>query len=285
MRKVVSKRSGTSKIKKLMQNYTNFRIFTVLFAVLLAVALFAIIRLVTVVFENTTAERGYRDLRQFAPGDVQAEYHAGPGPGQLVHGFDPEVHESENEDEEDDDEPEPPEGMILEPGPDLININSHYAGWIRIDNTQIDYPMVQSNNTRYLDTTFWGTHNRAGTLFLDERNPKQFIGSFVIVYGHNTRTGAMFGSLIRYVTGDYLGRHPNMTIYTREGEMLTYRIFAAFSTDIYDNLFTLFDADEERVIEYFAFHGAPAASTNFIALSTCTTGNSDDERVIVLAAR
>jgi len=270
-------------IKEYLRDYRNFKVLTILFAVILAVAVFVIFRLVSAWLETSSAERGYRDLRQFAPDDYYAEqYHEG-GPGQLIHGAGSDRHDSDEDDDEDD--PEPPDGMILEPDPSLVNINDHYAGWIRIEDTRIDYPMVQSDNVRYLDTTFWGTHNRAGTIFLDIRNPHQFNGTFVIIYGHNSRAGGMFGSLHRYVTGDYMARHPDITIFTREGLVLTYRIFAAFATDIYEELYILFDADEDKVFDYFVRQGAPAGSTNFIALSTCVTSNSDDDRFIVLAAR
>ena len=275
-------RSLFAGVKNHIKDYRNFKVYTILFAVLLAVALIVIVRLLTAWFEGSTAERGYRDLRQYSPHDIYVEQYAEFEPGQLIHGFESDRYE---DDDEDDDEPEPPAGMILEPDPALININSNYAGWIRIPNTRVDYPMVQSDNVRYLDTTFWGTHNRAGTIFLDERNPSQFNGTFVIVYGHNTTTGAMFGSLHSYTNRDHMARHPDITIFTRDGDVLTYRIIAAFGTTIYDTLFTLFDADEEQITNYFAGHGAPSGSTNFLALSTCTTSSSDNDRFLVLAAR
>ena len=271
-------------MKKFLQNYRNFKVFTILVAVLLAVALIVIVRLVMVLLENAEADRGYRDLRQHAPNDGYMEQYIESGPGQLIHV--PGGSETENDyDDEDEPEPEPPPGMILEPDPALALINNHYAGWIRIEDTQIDYPMVQSDNVKYLNTTFWGTHNRAGTIFLDERNPGQFNGTFVIAYGHNSRTGGMFGSLHSFTSANHMARHPDITIFTRDGEMLTYRIFAAFRTTIYDELFTLFDADEDTKVSYFTKHGAPASSTNFLALSTCVTSNSDDDRFLVLAAR
>jgi len=272
-----------------MQDYTKFRVFTILIAILLAVALIATVRLVSVLLERSAADRGYRDLRQFAPDDYYAEQVIESGPGQLIHGvtLDVSVNDDNEEDDDEDDEEEqvPPPGIILEPGADLIDINSHYAGWIKIPETRVDYPMVQFDNTRYLNTTFWGTHNGAGTLFLDERNPLQFNGSFTIIYGHNSRTGGMFGSLNRYTSADYMLRHPDITINTRDGEVLTYSVIAAFQTTIYDNLFTLFDADEGLIREYFTNHGAPSYSINYLALSTCVTSNSDDDRFLVLAAR
>jgi len=272
------------RIKNILQNYTTFRVFTILCAVLLAVALIVIVRLVRVWFEDAAAERGYSDLRHHAPDDVYAEYYPGPGPVELVHDLSPNSRE-ESEEDDDEEDPEPPPGMTLEPSPELASINNHYAGWMRIENTNVDYPMVQYDNVKYLDTTFWGTHNRAGTLFLDERNPYQFNGTFVIVYGHNSRSGGMFGSLHRYTNTDHMARHPDITVFTRFGEVLTYRIIAAFQTDVHDILFTLFNADEEQIYSYFSEHGTPSGSTNFLALSTCVTSNSDDDRFLVLAAR
>jgi len=279
-------RSLFTDVKNHIQDYRNFKIYTILFAILLAVALIVIIRLLTVWLEGSAAERGYRDLRQFSPGDSYMEQYTEIEPGQLIHGFEPERDDDDKDDDEDEDEePQPPEGVRLVPDPALVNINSHYAGWIRIANTRVDYPMVQSDNVRYLNTTFWGTHNRAGTIFLDERNPRQFNGTLVIIYGHNTTTGGMFGSLHNYTNRDYMARHPDITIFTRDGDVLTYRVIAAFNTTIYDTLFTLFNADEEQIFNYFSEHGIPSDSTNFLALSTCITSDSDDDRFIVLAVR
>ena len=266
-------------MKKFLQNYRNFKVFTVLVAVLLAVALIVVVRLVMVLLENAEADRGYRDLRQFAPDDVYMEQYIDSGPEQLIY----EPQGKEYDDDEED--PEPPPGMILEPGPELADINENYAGWIRIEGTPVDYPMVQSDNVKYLNTTFWGSHNRAGTIFLDERNTGQFNGTFVVAYGHNSRSGGMFGSLRDFARVEHKVHHPDITIFTRNGEVLTYRIIAAFATTINDDLYALFDADEETKVNYFMTHGAHSYSTNFLALSTCIVSNSDDDRFLVLAAR
>jgi len=169
--------------------------------------------------------------------------------------------------------------------PHLFSVNSDYAGWIYIEGTRISYPVVQADNTTYINTTFWGTHHNTGTLFIDSRNPLQFHGTFAMIHGYNSRTGTMFGTLDLYSSSEFMETHRDITIYTDDGEELTYSIFAAFATTVNSQLYTMFDADSNFIVEYFTANGAPAGSTHFLVLSTGTASDSDDDRTVVFAAR
>ena len=166
----------------------------------------------------------------------------------------------------------------------LFSINSDYAGWIRINGTHIDYPMVQANNTKYLNTTFKGKENSAGAIFIDSHNTEQFEETLVIIHGSNTGTDSMFGSLSNFSDSSYLQRHQNLAILLPFGEIYMYQIFAAFSTTLDNKLFTLFDAEDDYIINFFTSIGAPESSTHFIVLSTPTVTGSND-RTVVFAAR
>jgi len=173
---------------------------------------------------------------------------------------------------------------IPEPSENLQSINPDYIGWIKIDGTVIDYPVVQGrDNLKYLNTTFMGGYNRSGTIFLDSRCDGAFDNHFAVIYGHNRSDGSMFTALHDYEDKIYLKEHPDLTIVLPDGEKLTYSIFAARLTTVYDDLFSLFGKSQEAVERYFTRHNAPEGAERFLVMSTCTFGGSDDERLLVFA--
>ena len=167
----------------------------------------------------------------------------------------------------------------------LFSINMDYTGWIRINGTNIDYPMVQADNTKYLDTTFRGNENPAGAIFIDSRNTDKFDELLVFVHGNNTGRNFMFGSLHEYSNTEYKQQHQNIAIFSPFGEVFTYQIFAAFATDLDNQLFSLLDSDEDYIKNFFLSTGAPPDSTHFLVLSTQTTTGSTNGRTVVFAAR
>ncbi len=171
-----------------------------------------------------------------------------------------------------------------EPPVDLSGVNPDYIGWIRIDGTNIDYPVVQgADNDKYINVTFSGEKNASGSIFMDYRFTDRFDGAFTVIYGHRMNDGSMFSDLNKYLESGYLDAHPEITILTAEGETLSYTIFAARETDVSDPLFTLYSQDAEAMNEYMASLGAADGANRYIALSTCTDG-SDEERLLVVGA-
>ena len=100
---------------------------------------------------------------------------------------------------------------LYEQNPDLI-------GWLRIDGTGIDLPVVQTpgDNEYYLRRGFDRFYAVGGTLFLDERcsvEPDAPTDNWLI-YGHNMRDGSMFGQLVRYRDEAFCQAHPTFTFDT-----------------------------------------------------------------------
>ena len=74
--------------------------------------------------------------------------------------------------------------------------NIDTVGWIHIANTQVDYPIVQSDdNNYYLNHAFNKTENASGAIFVDYRNNLEKLNKNTIIYGHACNNGLMFGSL------------------------------------------------------------------------------------------
>jgi sortase B len=98
----------------------------------------------------------------------------------------------------------------------LKKINSDIKGWIRIDNTQINNPVVQTvDNSFYLEHDFGKNKNSNGTIFIDEVNdvssPQKLQGQNIILYGHYMKNGSMFGTLEKFRYAEFFKM--NETIY------------------------------------------------------------------------
>ena len=97
----------------------------------------------------------------------------------------------------------------------LRDINPDTVGWIRIPDTNIDYPIVQgSDNQAYLHKSFGGKMADGGCIFLDFESQRDLRGYNNIFYGHNMKDGTMFRDLLRYEDEAYLREHPYFEIYT-----------------------------------------------------------------------
>lgn len=118
-------------------------------------------------------------------------------------------------------EPEPPEEPqepeILPEYRDMYQRNSDMAGWLSIGGTQIDYPVMQTESAEsdyYLHHNFEGQEDINGSLFADARNNLKGTDSNVIIYGHNMKSGMMFGGLKQYLEKDYWKEHRLLTFNT-----------------------------------------------------------------------
>lgn len=114
---------------------------------------------------------------------------------------------------------------------DMKTKNNDFVAWISINGTNVNYPIVQSDNLEYyLDYNFDGVKSKDGTLFslgkCDWRTPSKNI----VVYGHHVEASGdrMFKALLKYKTVDYYREHPtiNLDSMYHNGK---YRIFAVFN--------------------------------------------------------
>ena len=130
----------------------------------------------------------------------------------------------------------------------LYNSNKNLIGWIKIDDTNIDYPVMQcGDNEYYLSHNFDSEEDVAGTLFLDcgcdvIRGCDNFI-----IYGHHLQSGRMFSSLGEYESEAYYNTHKYIqfdTIYERQ----LYQVMFAFRSRVY--------SDDQVVFKYYQFINA-----------------------------
>lgn len=150
----------------------------------------------------------------------------------------------------------------------LQEINRDIVGWIRIDGTQIDYPIVQTiDNDYYLTHDIYGKYNKRGSVFLDCRNViggDADLTQTYILYAHNMKDRTMFGHLRDFLNKDYLEDHAIAHLYTEAGDT----VFELTDTIIVDSL-------SDNAAKYYM---TDTKKTGLI-LSTCS---SEDDRLLLI---
>ena len=101
--------------------------------------------------------------------------------------------------------------------------NDDLVGWLKAGDG-IDLPVVQSDNTYYLDHGFTGEENKNGTLFLNMNNQLFPADDVLLIHGHNMKDGSMFGTLSKFEQYDYACEHPIVTFQTIHDEEPVYYV-------------------------------------------------------------
>ena len=128
----------------------------------------------------------------------------------------------------------------------LQETNPDVHAWIKIDGTNIDYPVVQNEEQEeyYLTHTWEGKYAAEGAIFTQAFNKKDFTDFNTVIYGHQMGEGVetMFHQLGNYLDDGYMKDHSEIVIYTPE-HILTYKVFAAV---VYDDrhLMKYYDYDK-----------------------------------------
>ena len=173
---------------------------------------------------------------------------------------------------------------------ELKKRNKDVVGYLKVDDTNIDYVLVKTdNNDYYLNHNIDNNKNRAGWIFADYRNQLDGSDKNIVVYGHNMRDGSMFGTLASTLKKDWYSNYHKIILVTEDK---TY-IYQTFSTYTYDNedyyLTTSFSGDEYQTflkkLKLRSNHNYNVDLTNIkqiITLSSCIGNNK--KRVVLHAA-
>ena len=175
---------------------------------------------------------------------------------------------------------------------ELKKKNSDTVAWINVNNTNINYPIVQtSDNDFYLDHSYDKSYNEAGWVFLDYRNDSSFSDKNTIIYAHSRLDKTMFGSLSKTLKPEWYENKDNHIIrISNEKENSLWQIFSVYviETESY-YITTNFNSDEEYLTfletmksrSRYDFDTNLSASDRIITLSTCY----DDDRKTVVHAK
>ena len=175
-----------------------------------------------------------------------------------------------------------PQPYISEFDADMRKINEDYVCWLKIDGTDISYPVVRGdNNDDYLGLSFYGEDNYFGSIFMDCRCAGDNVPN-IIIFGHNSRQGDMFGSLRNFLDNEYYEQHPVITLIVND-RAVEYEVFSVRKTNINDPAYFLDFSNPDAFCGFLDRCGAPPDAAQILTLSTCVSGVDKNERVIVQA--
>lgn len=171
----------------------------------------------------------------------------------------------------------------------LFQQSEDVIGWLYCEGTPINLPVAQAeDNQFYLKRLLNGAHNNLGTLFADYRNSEDLSDWNTVIYGHNMRSGAMFGTLKNYVSQEYFELHPNLWLLTPQGDYKV-ELIAGFVTssgsEFYDNPENPEAAMDlaRKAMEQSTFESDLTLDENdrYLTLSTCSYEFQNARYVIV----
>lgn len=174
---------------------------------------------------------------------------------------------------------------------ELKEKNSDTVGWINVNNTNINYPFVQTkDNSYYLNHSFDKKYNEAGWVFLDYRNNNDLNNKNTILYAHSRLDKTMFGSLSKVLKSSWYNNKDNHIIrLSTDTENTLWQIFSVYKIPEESYYITTnFNSNKEytkflNTIKQRSIHNFNTnldANDKILTLSTCY---SDTERTVVHA--
>ena len=173
--------------------------------------------------------------------------------------------------------------------------SQYIMGWLKMDD--LDEPVAQKDNDFFLDHDAAGLHNINGAIFMDENTKLLTRPYTVFLYGHNMKSGAMFGNLRKYRKPEYCQAHRDLSFETlyEEGQ---YEIFAVTMIRVtpglsgYLNLWDLDSADRavrrdaiEQLRKSSLYYSTQKVSEEDQLLLLITCEGDEDQRLVVAAKR
>ena len=182
-------------------------------------------------------------------------------------------------------------GSIFHDFPLLISMNSDCIGWLSIDNTNVNYPVMCTPEwpQKYLRMNFYQQYSDSGVPFLDSRCTPD--SDNLIIYGHNMKNGTMFSSLVEYLNEGRIPSTQRILFETEDGAH-EFEIFAVAVVDKSDPWYSFINSGSEdgfnetvqRIISKASIWNGeiPRYCDRLLTLSTCY-GSSRNSRLIIIA--
>lgn len=176
---------------------------------------------------------------------------------------------------------------------ELQKINKDIVGWIRINNTHIDYPIVKGkDNTEYLNKDYKKEFSLSGSIFMDYRNSSTHADPYTMIFGHNMDRKKMFGDINNYKEKAYFKKHKTGKLYlghnTYKFKLYAYMLVDGYSNTIYD-INRYHDGITNEIINYIKNEADVYIKTDvktsdkLVVLSTCS--RSDEKKRTILIGR
>ena len=167
---------------------------------------------------------------------------------------------------------------------ELKQTNSDTIAWIKVNGTNIEYPIVKTNNNDfYMTHSFDKSYNSAGWVFMDYENRFDGTDNNMVIYAHNRRDGTLFGTLKNILTEEWQSNEENYIIpFITENEKAEYQVFSVYKIENEDYYITTnFGTDNEyqKFIDTIKsrsikdFNVDVSTEDNILTLSTCADNN------------
>lgn len=180
---------------------------------------------------------------------------------------------------------------------DLLAINPDVCAWLTLDNTEIDYPVVQGiDNMTYINTDVYGNYALAGSIFLDAACDNTFQEPYSLLYGHHMAEHKMFGDLDLYKDEKFFKKNTTGTLMLPETSYHLEILACLRVSASEDNIFNveLWKDDNTGLLEFVkenAMHfnqdtckviDNMDTNPQILAMSTCSS-EFTDARTVILA--
>lgn len=168
----------------------------------------------------------------------------------------------------------------------LQAINPDIVGWLYLDNTTIDYPILQGDpDYTYLNRDWEGNRSLTGSIYISFNSDRYFEDDYIIIYGHHMQGGAMFGALDYFEDETYFNEHTTGTLIT-ENKVYNLTVQALIYTDAYNDIYQYVDNEHLNAFvngdEYEIIIGNIDISDKTLLLSTCGPNGSTDRIILIL---
>lgn len=176
----------------------------------------------------------------------------------------------------------------------LSKINSDIVGWLTVNNTKVNYPVVQADdNEYYLKRDFYKTRVSSGWIFMDYRNNPYLLDDNTIIYGHKLKSGLMFGTLSNVLKQSWFEDKDNQIItFDSISTNMKWQIFAiyktSYKTPYLKTTFRTIDSFNEYIDfalekSIYDFEVVPEYGDKILTLSTCIGNLSQHQRLVIHA--
>ena len=129
----------------------------------------------------------------------------------------------------------------------LKEVNEDARGWLSVNDTNIDYPVVQGeDDLEYASKDIFGNTSITGAIYLMTDNAGDFSDPYNVIFGHHMDNGAMFGDLEKYKDKEYFESHKTGWLYAN-GRYYRLDVFAVMMTDAYNK--NVYDKDALTIKE------------------------------------
>ena len=171
----------------------------------------------------------------------------------------------------------------------LLAINSQVVGWIKIDGTSINFPIVKGNdNSHYLYYDIYNDRSQNGWIFMDYRNNENFEDYNTVIFGHNIKSGIMFSDLKKIYNQSVKS---DIYIYTKDGGVNIYKIYSCYLREPDSNAINVqinkekYEAfvNEMKSRSIYNYNVDYNLDSKTLTLSTCDS--SGENRIIVHAMK